>query len=162
MNKPLVIALVASLALFGYQRREEIKTTVEDFMIPRGIRNNNPGNIRHSGNQWQGMAAQQTDAAFVQFISPEYGIRALSKLLDTYASRYGVDTVRKIISKYAPNTENNTEAYVNSVARALGVQPDTIISLTQHKAALVAAIIEHENGAQPYTLAQINTGTTMA
>lgn len=51
--------------------------------IARGERNNNPGNIRH-GSKWQGLSAEQTDKDFCQFISPEYGIRAIYKLLQTY------------------------------------------------------------------------------
>jgi hypothetical protein len=154
----LLIALGASVALLGWTKRQEIV----DMVTPRGIRNNNPGNIRHSGSQWQGMAAQQTDTAFVQFVSPEYGIRALAKLLANYYTRDGLNTVRQIISKYAPSNENNTDAYAQAVARALGVTPDTVISVPQHLAALVEAIIQHENGQQPYQMAQINTGVLMA
>lgn len=154
----LMVALVASLALLGWQRKEDIK----DMVTPRGIRNNNPGNIRHGSAKWQGMAAQQTDANFVQFVSPEYGIRALSILIGNYYTKNGLNTVRKIISRYAPNTENNTEAYAQAVAKAIGVVPDTIINVNTHKVALVEAIIQHENGKQPYTIAQINNGVTMA
>lgn len=128
----------------------------------RGIRNNNPGNIRHSGARWQGMSAQQTDPAFVQFEAPEYGIRALSKLLDTYSKNYNLRTVRGIIARYAPSSENNTAAYSAAVAKALGVSPDAVIDVQARKAELVQAIIKHENGAQPYSLAQITTGVTMA
>jgi len=154
----LLIALGASIALLGWAK----KTEIIDMLTPRGIRNNNPGNIRHSASQWQGMAAQQTDPAFVQFVAPEYGIRALSKLLNNYATRDGLNTVRQIISKYAPSNENDTDAYSQAVARALGVTPDTVISVPQHITALVEAIIQHENGQQPYQLAQINTGVAMA
>lgn len=154
----LLIAMGASVALLGFTKRKEIT----DMMTPRGIRNNNPGNIRHSGSQWQGMAAQQTDPAFVQFIAPEYGIRALAKLLTNYHTSDGLNTVRQIISKYAPSSENNTESYAQAVSRALGVTPDTQISVPQHLTALVEAIIRHENGQQPYQLAQINTGVSMA
>jgi len=154
----LLIALGASIALLGWAK----KTEIIDMLTPRGIRNNNPGNIRHSASQWQGMAAQQTDPAFVQFVAPEYGIRALAKLLNNYASRDGLNTVRLLINKYAPSNENNTEAYAQAVARALGVNPDTVISVPQHLNALVEAIIQHENGQQPYELAQITTGVAMA
>ena len=154
----LLIALGASVALLGWTK----KTEIIDMLTPRGIRNNNPGNIRHSASQWQGMAAQQTDPAFVQFVSPEYGIRALAKLLANYYTRDGLNTVRLLINKYAPSNENNTEAYSQAVARALGVTPDTVISVPQHLNALVEAIIQHENGQQPYQLAQITTGVAMA
>lgn len=140
---------------------ETVTNTVMEAIGMRGIRNNNPGNIRHSGNRWQGMSAQQTDAAFVQFDSPEYGIRALSKLLDTYSKTYGLNTVRGIINKYAPAVENNTGAYTSAVAAALGVSPDAVIDVQAKKVGLLQAIIKHENGIQPYALAVIETGVQM-
>jgi len=158
----LLVGLVASLGLLGWQRKEQIKTGVQDMLTPRGIRNNNAGNIRHSASKWQGMAAKQTDPNFVQFIAPEYGIRALSKLLANYYTRDGLNTVRKIISKYAPSNENNTTAYAEAVAKRLRVTPDTIINVNNHMPALIEAIIQHENGVQPYSLAQINNGVMLA
>lgn len=128
----------------------------------RGIRNNNPGNIRHSSIHWQGKSSTQTDPAFVQFDSPEYGIRALARLLDTYSTHYGLNTVRGIIGRYAPSNENDTASYVNSVAGALGVSPDQRIDVQANKTALVQAIIKHENGIQPYALATIETGVNLA
>lgn len=158
----LFAGLLASLALLSYQKRVEIKTTVEDFMTPRGIRNNNPGNIRHSATKWQGEALSQTDDNFVQFQTPEYGIRALSHLLDTYAAKHGINTVRGVVERFAPSVENDTEAYIQAVADSVGVAPDSVITIQAHKQAIIAAIIAHENGVQPYTLAQINTGAMMA
>lgn len=155
------VVLAASVAVLGYQQRQVITEGVQNMLLPRGVRNNNPGNIRHGSSRWQGMSAEQTDSNFVQFVSPEYGIRALSILLTNYY-KGGLDTVRKIISKYAPSSENNTAAYANAVAKALGVSPDAVINLEAHRAALIAAIVQHENGQQPYTVAQINTGARMA
>ncbi len=66
-------------------------------MTARGIRNNNPGNIR-KGDNWQGLAAEQTDEAFCVFRSAEYGIRALVKVLLNYEKKYGLNTVRKLLS----------------------------------------------------------------
>lgn len=128
----------------------------------RGIRNNNPGNIRHSGTRWQGMSAEQTDPAFVQFIAPEYGIRALSKLLDTYSNQYGLRTVSGIIGRYAPGHENDTASYISAVSSALGVTPAQEFDVQARKADLVRAIIKHENGLMPYSVAQISGGLSMA
>lgn len=128
----------------------------------RGIRNNNPGNIRHSATRWQGMSAAQTDPAFVQFESAEYGIRALSKLLDTYSTSYGLRTVAGIIGRYAPSSENNTGSYINAVASALGVAPSQPFDVQARKSELVQAIIRHENGINPYAIATIQTGLLMA
>ena len=86
----------------------------------RGIRNNNPLNIRHSPSRWQGMAVEQTDPSFVQFRSMAYGYRAACKLLQSYWQRFRKEgkpfTVRTIISRWAPPEDNNdTESYIRSV-----------------------------------------------
>ena len=128
----------------------------------RGIRNKNPGNIRRSGITWQGQAATQTDQDFVQFISPEYGIRALSRVLDSYSQRHGLNTVGGIIARYAPSTENNTAAYASAVASVLGVGVNDAIDVQARKSDLVRAIIKHENGIQPYSLATIEGGILAA
>lgn len=130
---------------------------------PRGIRNDNPGNIRH-GQKWQGMRDEQTDAEFVQFVSPEYGIRALAKTLLTYQSKHRLRTVAQIIARWAPPSENNTAAYVAAVARAVRVEADQPIVLTDRAVMLplVRAIIAHENGMSPYTAEQMNAGLSMA
>lgn len=87
---------------------------------PRGIRNNNPLNIRHSPNRWQGMAVEQTDANFVQFQSMAYGYRAAFKILQSYYHRFCQEgkpfTVRAIISRWAPLQDgNDTGHYIRSV-----------------------------------------------
>jgi hypothetical protein len=91
----------------------------------RGIRNNNPLNIRHSADQWQGASTTQTDKNFVQFQSMAYGYRAAWKILDTYCLRFRrerkVYNVRTIISRWAPPTENDTDAYIKSVVRLSGL-----------------------------------------
>lgn len=131
-----------------------------DAMVPRGIRNNNPGNIRH-GADWRGMRAEQTDPAFVQFETPEYGIRALARVLRTYENR-GLRTIRQIISRWAPPEENDTEAYIQAVAKAVGVTPNQPLETVVHLPKLIMAIIAHENGRMPYTDEQIARGIGMA
>lgn len=113
----------------------------------RGIRNNNPGNIRH-GSNWQGMSAEQTDLDFVQFDEMRYGIRALTKVLRNYERLHNLKSIRAIISRYAPTNENNTEAYIKSVADDLGVSSATYFSVTKSgkEFELIRAIIKHENG----------------
>lgn len=81
--------------------------------VPRGIRNNNPLNIRR-GDNWQGLRKEQTDKAFCQFVSMEYGLRAAFIILFNYLKKR-VDTPDKIIKRWAPPSENNTEAYINRV-----------------------------------------------
>lgn len=83
--------------------------------LPRGIRNNNPLNIR-LGDNWQGLRQEQTDKAFCQFISMEYGLRAAFVILFNYLKKQ-VDTPDKIIKRWAPPSENDTEAYINRVCK---------------------------------------------
>ncbi len=119
----------------------------------RGIRNNNPGNIRW-GEEWQGLVptAQRTDKSFCQFTSPEYGLRAMVIILRNYQRKYGLNTVSGIIKRWAPPNENNTQAYINSVAQATGVAPDQRIDTgdSHFMTKLLQAIIKQENGGQPY------------
>lgn len=121
----------------------------------RGIRNNNPGNIRW-GDDWKGLVptAQRTDKSFCQFISPEYGIRAMIIILHNYQRKYGLNTVSDIIKRWAPPNENNTQAYINSVAQATGVTPEQRIDTSDSRFMmnLLQAIVKHENGKQPYSI----------
>lgn len=142
-------------------------------MQPRGIRNNNPGNIRW-GDSWQGLIAphMRTDKDFCQFTEPVYGIRAICRILVNYGSKAGqpgvggpgIDTVREIISRWAPPSENDTEAYIRSVARSVGVDPNAHIDITHPDVmrAVVTSIIQHENGQQPYGADVIGKAIWMA
>lgn len=134
-------------------------------MTPRGIRNNNPGNIDHNpANKWVGELPHDKtiESRFCRFSTPEYGIRALAKILLNYQRKHGLNTIRKIISRWAPPVENDTGAYAEQVAKACGVPPDADISVGQLLPLLVPAIIKHENGQQPYTAEQIAAGVNMA
>lgn len=130
-------------------------------MIPRGIRNHNPGNIRH-GDKWQGLAPVQSDTDFCTFISPEHGIRAMAVILLNYQRKHGLRSVREIIARWAPPCENDTGAYAAHVARGMGVDPDEPISVADRLPLLVTAIIRHENGQQPYDGGTIDRGLTLA
>ena len=92
---------------------------------PRGIRNNNPLNIRHSADQWQGACEEQKDKSFVQFKSMAYGYRAAWKTLQSYYNRFCMKsqpfTVRNIIGRWAPPNENDTESYIRSVLSLSGI-----------------------------------------
>lgn len=138
---------------------------------PRGIRNGNPGNIRHAkGTRWQGMSANQNDADFVQFIDARWGVRAIARTLITYQDKHGLRTPRTIIGRWAPPNENNTESYIRNVASRMGVSPDGRIDVYDFKTmlVLVLGIIGHENGAGPlpggawYGEALINEGLQLA
>lgn len=130
------------------------------FGGPRGIRNNNPGNIVRSGVSWVGMSPDQSsDSRFVVFTAPEYGIRAMARVLSNYIAG-GYTTVQQIINRWAPPIENDTGAYVNAVASRVGVAPDTTINAS-YIPALIDAIILHENGQQPYPQETIALGVQL-
>lgn len=121
-------------------------------MTPRGIRNNNPLNIRKSSDNWQGKTGD--DGAFVIFDTPHNGIRAAGRLLKTYRDKYGLVSIRGIINRWAPPSENDTESYITSVEKQTGLFRDLTLQAADYPA-VVAAMIRHENGQQPYELALI-------
>jgi hypothetical protein len=131
---------------------------------PRGIRNHNPGNIRRNGDPWQGLAKDQTDREFFTFQSAVYGIRALARLLITYQDKHGLCTIETIIGRWAPAVENNTKAYIQSVARHTGFSPLQTLDMHRfdHLKPVVEAIIQHENGQQPYSDAEITKALVLA
>jgi hypothetical protein len=122
------------------------------MMLPRGIRNNNPLNIRRTAkDQWKGLRAQQTDASFCQFERLEYGWRAAFYLLTrTYYYKYRLFTIRAIINKWAPPQENLTSTYIANVSRLTGIPPDEPIGIPsdqpQRWMALGVAMAIQENG----------------
>lgn len=120
---------------------------MKQVTIPRGIRNNNPLNIR-IGNVWLGEVKESTDNEFEQFISMFYGLRAGFILLRRYINRYHLTTIRLIISRWAPATENNIVKYVDTVCRLSGMQPDTQLTYTSEEqmVSLVDAMIFVECG----------------
>ena len=123
-------------------------------MLPRGIRNHNPLNIRRSKDLWNGMAEVQTDRAFVQFKSLEYGWRAAFYLLTrTYYHKYRLYTIRGIISRWAPPQDHNdTEAYIRNVSRLTGIDPDEPLGIPSDRPArwmmLGVAMAIQENGTE--------------
>lgn len=128
-----------------------------------GERNDNPGNIKRTTAHWAGMRAEQTDPVFVQFKTPEWGIRAIVRILVTY-HREGVVTPRQIISRWAPPTENDTSAYIDDFCRRCSLDPDEVIAELDapHLQSVVTAIIIHENGRCIYSAAQVAAGIAMA
>ena len=93
---------------------------------PRGIRNNNPLNIR-IGNVWLGEVKDNTDSEFEQFTSMIYGLRAAIVLLRRYICHYHLSTIAQIVSRWAPGSENNTVKYIDTVCQLSGIAPDAQI-----------------------------------
>lgn len=117
--------------------------------LPRGIRNHNPGNIERTKDRWLGMSADQSaDPRFVVFDTPEYGIRALMRLVINYQERHNLWTLREMINRWAPPVENNVSAYVSHVSRLTGYDPDERIDVLDPYVGLAVtkAIIRHECG----------------
>ncbi|PLA73505.1 structural protein [Hydrogenovibrio sp. SC-1] len=113
--------------------------------LPKGIRNNNPGNLEANNINWRGKIGD--DGRFVIFDKMENGVRAMT--LDITGDFYkdGNRTVRGLITEYAPGHENNVEAYVNHVSSKMGVNPDEFLTdLKPYLNDMIAAMILHENG----------------
>jgi hypothetical protein len=126
--------------------------------FPRGIRNNNPGNIRYDGTPWLGLDMPPSDGAFCRFTDAKYGIRAMAKIIENYDKKYGLNTIGQIIFRWAPPVENNSGAYANAVASALRVDPNAPLDLASVMPELCRAIIRHENGECPYSDEEIKKG----
>nr|WP_305880531.1 structural protein [Vibrio cholerae] len=144
--------------------------------LPRGIRNNNPGNIEDKGTAWRGRTGN--DGRFIIFDSPVNGIRAMYRTLMTYRNKYvgelgiggaGFDSVGEIIRRWAPPVgsfngveyRQNTQAYINHVCKILNCSENDRLPLDKYPE-LIKAIIKHENGLQPYSDEVIHAGIAAA
>ncbi len=125
-------------------------------MTARGLRNNNPGNLRHSAAfKWRG-EVDRDPQGFCIFDTAHNGLRACA--VDVHSKwKRGLNTVRKIIAVYAPPNENDTAAYINAVCAALGAMQDAPLKLDGPGtlAVFVKAICRHENGSVPYDVSAI-------
>ena len=140
----------------------------------RGYLNNNPGNMDRGEPPWNGevrqvalctndiQRAELTHGRFCVFVDAEHGIRAMAKNLMAYRDRLGCKSVRDYINRWAPPNENNTEAYINNVARSLGVGPDDPVDLGKAMHGLIDAIIRVECAGMPYDGDEIERGIAMA
>lgn len=119
----------------------------------RGIRNNNPGNLRSAPN------AVASDGGFPIFSNPNDGLAAMSRQLQLYGSR-GNDTPYGIIRTYAPSSENDSQAYINAVTKDTGFGAHEKLDLSDPATLkrLMTAMIRHENGSQPYSESDIDNG----
>ena len=151
MRTQVLLLVFLSLVLVAtVTNRDQIQTTIAR-VTSRGIRNNNPGNIRLTDITWKGEvpASLKTDDDFEEYISPLFGIRAMARILKKGLTA-GRDTVREIITRWAPPGENDTAAYIRSVSRRAGLDPDAPINFDEKLRDLLDAIIVHENGSNPY------------
>lgn len=138
----------------------ELQAQFANTSLPRGYRNNNPLNVRkNAANLWKGKVVPGTDPAFEQFVSMAYGYRCALYLLRKYVKQ-GNNTIRKIVSKWAPPSENNTGGYINNVATRTGINADITIAPTDREALckIAWAMAWSENGKAPATMADIYSG----
>lgn len=134
--------------------------TGEVTVMPRGIANNNPLNIREneqSDFDWVGEQVNDVDPSFEEFTSAFYGIRAAARTLKTYRDKYGLNTVAGVVSRWAPPSDNNpTQKYIEFVASKSGVTPNQVLNVSNYPK-VVAAMIHFENGFNPYELSEITS-----
>lgn len=134
--------------------------------MPRGIRDNNPGNIEwQAGTQWQGAVGQ--DGPFLIFADDTWGLRAMAKDMTTKINVDGLNTITSIITEYAPPSENDTASYIAAVSGDTGFDPDQTLTADQPTLhAMIRAIVNHEEGdsasSQYISDADIDTGIAMA
>jgi hypothetical protein len=165
MDKLLIAvsALLIALGTFVLARAKDgniaavdkATETITRGTSPSGLRNNNPFNIEfRSSINWRGQVG--TDGRFVIFDTALNGIRAGMINIHTKMTRDGLNTVRKIISRLSPAVENPTEAFIQFVAGRMSVAPDQPLTWRPHIIAMSKAIIQFENGEQPFSNDELN------
>lgn len=153
--------IAASVVSGGMAMAEETK------IQPISIRNNNPGNIKISGDNWDG-SISGGEGGFVKFESPEMGARAMAKLLGNYQTKHGLNTVGGMINRWAPPSENDTSTYASTVASRMGVGVDDVIDFSKnrgHLKSMMRHMIDYEGGNPAktyYTDKIINSGVNLA
>lgn len=146
--KKETILIIAGILLFLLLLKKPIKK-----IMTRGYKNNNFGNIRltfdKSGKKtfWEG-EIEGNDKDFKTFKTPAYGYRAIFILLDSYIKK-GFNTIEKIISRYAPSSENNTNSYISTVEKKTGIKKSYELSDSKDILLIVKAISFVENGIIP-------------
>lgn len=149
-------ALAVAVALWIASRTKpgaQVVASVTDAIASnvRGIRNNNPGNIREAatgGDAWRGERATDDDPAFEEFSEMRYGVRAAAVVFRTYQRKYSLRTVTQLVSRWAPPEENDTASYIASVAKRVGVDAFAPIDLGNAETCyrFLRAIFRHECG----------------
>lgn len=154
--------LGSAIALYLYSLTDSGKAfvnsaanTIGGLFVNRGLKDNNPGNVRRSSDVWQGQLSQDSvvqaggtwDPAFVQFDTIEHGVRALGHVLRTYVQSYNLTTVEQLIERYAPEADgNDTVGYTNEVAQALNVAPGQVIDVYGLLPDIASAMMKRETG----------------
>lgn len=123
----------------------------EDTRVPRGIRNNNPGNIKAFGGiHWRGQRGQDADG-FATFSSPRFGLRAIAVIWQDYCYYHKFTTLRQYLDRWAPPSENHTETYLRVLCAAAAVGPDEPYNPCERPLFVLRAIVCMECGYCPYS-----------
>lgn len=119
-----------------------------DTDMTRGLKNNNPLNIRKNNTKWHGLAKEQTDKSFFVFAAPEWGYRAALRTLQNYNRVHGLTSIRQWVNRWAPPCENPTDNYLEFVCEKVGMPADTEPRITNKvvMCSIVAAMSHFENG----------------
>jgi hypothetical protein len=150
IKNPLIIAGFCLAIYAGY--KVSMKTL--------NVRNNNPLNIRfNENNQWNGQTGQSF--GFAVFESPEYGFRAAYKLISTYQTAYDLYSVKEIISRWAPASENDTQGYIDFITEKLNKWEWTPVT-RQEIAPLLYYMSQFEGAKDAFTIEQVNAGIGLA
>ena len=140
----------------------EEKPTTPETIVPRGVRNCNPGNIRAADHfVWRGQSGKDEDG-FCVFESPCWGFRAQALLWLSYEEHDGCVTLREYISRWAPPDENDTGSYVGFMADKLGVNPDLHINILNHDADILKYQSMYEQGGWYFTSTDLNRGLILS
>ncbi|MCL9777051.1 structural protein [Vibrio methylphosphonaticus] len=158
MARWLLLILLMALAYKGADTGVKLVKS----QLNRGIRNNNPLNIRISNSAWTGKVTPSQDKAFETFSDSKYGFRAAAKLIRNYQSLYGLNTIDEIIARWAPSHENDTRNYSQFVAGQLNLSPSTALNLSDSNllARLVHAMSIMEVG-RYYSLSDAQQGVAL-
>jgi hypothetical protein len=130
--------------------------------MSRGLKNNNPGNIRLSNTRYRGEVQPSQDRAFKQFESMAHGYRAMFMLLYTYQKKHGLNTIREMITRYAPPVENHTNAYIDTVAKRSGIDANSRLTATNRDVMMpIAAAMSFVENGKPAALKDVEEGWTL-
>lgn len=123
----------------------------------------NPLNIKVFGNNWSGMVGQDAKGHAI-FETPQDGICAAAKILKTYASKYGINTVDGIVDRFCAASDGVTRAYISNVCKAMGVNPGEALDVKdpQVMTKLISAMMRQEIGAVAYSQETITAGVHKA
>lgn len=154
-NIKTVLGMIAAVLLFRNKASGSVGPTHPGFYpanidfrgepFPRGIRNNNPGNLKYFNIGWQGEVGH--DGVFSIFSMYKFGIRAMLKDLQNDYRNKGKTTLKQLINEFAPNSENPTSSYISTVSDWTGINPNIPFTdnYTNWKK-IVIAMARFENG----------------